>query len=145
MNNFPDMTEEQIKWMIAHCVRVMSESSPGDFEYLTAQIALAALTAETDYVRYSCGCCGYESLSYKHICPKCNHHTLHADKLYTAPPAPVLCSPAYHDEAKRLAELHGMSFVVFRHGEAPAVADPTRVIIGFTDKGLGHDTTGGQQ
>lgn len=57
---------------------------------LSARIALASLTAETDYVRYSCGCCGYESLSYKHICPKCNHHTLRADKLYTAPPAPVL-------------------------------------------------------
>lgn len=101
MNNFPAMTEAQIKWMSAHCVRVMSESSPGDFEYLTAQIALAALTAETDYVRYSCGCCGYESLSYKHICPKCNHHTLHADKLYTAPTAPVLKLP----DEKRMPNL----------------------------------------
>lgn len=47
MNNFPAMTEAQVMWMIAHCARVMSESSPEDFEYLTAQIALAALTADT--------------------------------------------------------------------------------------------------
>lgn len=43
-------------------------------------------------------------------------------------------------EAERLAEMHGMSFVLFRHGEAPQCADPTKVVISFTDKGLGHDT-----
>ena len=41
-------------------------------------------------------------------------------------------------EAERLAELHGCSFVVFRHGEEPQCADPTKVIISFTDKGLGY-------
>ncbi|HDY6775535.1 TPA: hypothetical protein RRD23_001005 [Klebsiella pneumoniae] len=52
-------------------------------------------------------------------------------------------SPATSDnwqvEAEKLAEMHGMSFVLFRHGEAPQCADPTKVVISFTDKGLGHD------
>lgn len=43
-------------------------------------------------------------------------------------------------EAEKLAEMYGMSFVLFRHGEAPQCADPTKVVISFTDKGLGHDT-----
>ena len=43
-------------------------------------------------------------------------------------------------EAEKLAEIYGMSFVLFRHGEAPQCADPTKVVISFTDKGLGHDT-----
>lgn len=43
-------------------------------------------------------------------------------------------------EAEKLAEMYGMSFVLFRHGEAPQCADPTKVAISFTDKGLGHDT-----
>lgn len=51
-------------------------------------------------------------------------------------------SPATPDgwksEAERLAEMHGCSFVVFRHGEEPQCADPTKVIISFTDKGLGY-------
>ncbi|MEJ8013198.1 hypothetical protein WKE70_26790 [Klebsiella pneumoniae] len=53
-------------------------------------------------------------------------------------------SPATSDnwqvEAEKLAEMHGMSFVLFRHGEAPQCADPTKVVISFTDKGLGRDT-----
>ena len=51
-------------------------------------------------------------------------------------------SPATPDgwkvKAERMAELHGCSFVVFRHGEDPQCADPTKVIISFTDKGLGY-------
>lgn len=43
-------------------------------------------------------------------------------------------------EAEKLAEIYGVSFVLFRHGEAPQCADPTKVVISFTDKGLGHDT-----
>ena len=58
-------------------------------------------------------------------------------KLYTAPPAPVT-PDGWREEAKRLAELHGCSFVVFRHGEESQCADPTKVIISFTDKGLGY-------
>lgn len=43
-------------------------------------------------------------------------------------------------EAEKLAEMHGMSFVLFRNGDEPQCADPTKVVISFTDKGLGHDT-----
>lgn len=42
------------------------------------------------------------------------------------------------DEAKKLAEMYGTSFVVFRNGEEPQCADPTKVVISFTDKGLGY-------
>lgn len=41
-------------------------------------------------------------------------------------------------EAKNLADLHGLSFVVFRKGEEPQCADPSKVIISFTDEGLGY-------
>lgn len=36
-------------------------------------------------------------------------------------------------DAKRLAELHGTSFVVFRHGDEPQCADSTKVVISLTD------------
>ncbi|MEB5837070.1 hypothetical protein MXF26_12490 [Pantoea dispersa] len=153
MNNSPAMTEEQRQKMISDCQaeiveieKALTTWGEGWISYLQSKltrqkIALAALTAEPDHY------------VFHHPAGKLLNHLAsdeckgqdHVVAGYTAPPAPVLCSPAYHDEAKRLAELHGMSFVVFRHGEAPAVADPTRVFIGFTDKGLGHDTTGGQQ
>ncbi|WP_336700068.1 hypothetical protein [Pantoea dispersa] len=93
MNNFPAMTEDQRQELINHIHETMEIFKHQEMIYRVYKIALAALTAETDYVRYSCWCCGYESLSYKHICPKCNHHTLHTDKLYAAPPAPVLKLP----------------------------------------------------
>lgn len=41
-------------------------------------------------------------------------------------------------EAEKQAEIYGQSFVVFRNGEQPQCADPTKVVISFTDKGLGH-------
>lgn len=60
------------------------------------------------------------------------------------PLAGRLKSPVIPDgwqvEAEKLAEMHGMSFVLFRHGEAPQCADPTKVVISFTDKGLGYDS-----
>lgn len=48
-------------------------------------------------------------------------------------------------EAERMAELHGMSFVVFRNGGEPKCADPTKVRIEFTDKGLGYPAAPGGQ
>lgn len=42
-------------------------------------------------------------------------------------------------EAEKQAEIYGQSFVVFRNGEQPQCADPTKVVISFTDKGLGHN------
>lgn len=55
-----------------------------------------------------------------------------------------LVSPRYKltdgwiSEAKNLADLHGLSFVVFRKGEEPQCADPSKVNISFTDEGLGY-------
>ncbi len=46
--------------------------------------------------------------------------------------------PEWLQQAHKLAELYGTSFVVFRHGEEAQCADPTKVIISFTDEGLGH-------
>lgn len=42
-------------------------------------------------------------------------------------------------EAEKQAEIYGQSFVMFRNGEQPQCADPTKVVISFTDKGLGHN------
>ena len=53
--------------------------------------------------------------------------------------------PDWQAKAERLAELHGSSFVVFRNGESPQCADPTKVIISFTDEGLGHGSAAPQQ
>ncbi|WP_249418808.1 hypothetical protein [Enterobacter roggenkampii] len=50
--------------------------------------------------------------------------------------------PDWQAKAEKLAELHGSSFVVFRNGESPQCADPTKVIISFTDEGLWHSETG---
>lgn len=60
----------------------------------------------------------------------------------------ALNSPAIPDwqaKAERMAELHGSSFVLFRNGESPQCADPTKVIISFTDEGLGHGSAAPQQ
>lgn len=68
-----------------------------------------------------------------------NPITPHADprrviKLYRhAQTAPV--ADGWLVDAKRLAERHGTSFVVFRHGDEPQCADPTKVVISLTDKG----------
>ncbi|UTC25991.1 Lar family restriction alleviation protein [Phage vB_KsaM-C1] len=42
-------------------------------------------------------------------------------------------------EVEKQAEIYGQSFVVFRNGEQPQCADPTKIVISFTDKGLGHN------
>lgn len=57
--------------------------------------------------------------------------------------SPVI--PAWQAKAEKMAELHGSSFVVFRNGEPPQCADPTKVIISFTDEGLGHGSAEPQQ
>ena len=59
---------------------------------------------------------------------------MQADSVSTAYQLP----DGWISEAKKLAELHGISFVVFRNGEQPQCADPRKVIISFTDEGLGY-------
>ncbi len=49
--------------------------------------------AEPDYIRYDCGCCGWETIKdwrENDACPKCNHKPMGKTELYTAPPAPVV-------------------------------------------------------
>ena len=53
--------------------------------------------------------------------------------------------PDWQAKAEKLAELYGSSFVVFRNGESPQCADPSKVIISFTDEGLGHGSAAPQQ
>lgn len=50
--------------------------------------------------------------------------------------SPVI--PDWQTQAEKMAELYGSSFVLFRNGESPQCADPSKVIISFTDEGLGH-------
>lgn len=57
--------------------------------------------------------------------------------------SPVI--PDWQAKAEKMAELHGSSFVLFRNGESPQCADPTKVIISFTDEGLGHGSAAPQQ
>ncbi|MCU3855370.1 hypothetical protein N8W35_19870 [Enterobacter roggenkampii] len=57
--------------------------------------------------------------------------------------SPVI--PDWQAQAEKRAELYGSSFVLFRNGESPQCADPTKVIISFTDEGLGHGAAAPQQ
>ncbi|WP_445336282.1 hypothetical protein ACSR9E_10235 [Citrobacter koseri] len=53
---------------------------------------LEVRTAEPDYIRYDCGCCGWETIEDwrdNDVCPKCNHKPMCKTELFTAPPAPV--------------------------------------------------------
>lgn len=52
-------------------------------ELKTRRVNLAA--EKPDYMRYSCGCCGYESLSSVSICPKCNFDNIEETPLFTHP------------------------------------------------------------
>lgn len=49
---------------------------------------------EPDYIRYDCGCCGFETLTDwrdNDVCPKCNHKPLNKTELFSDPQsAPVL-------------------------------------------------------
>lgn len=53
---------------------------------------LEVRTAEPDYIRYDCGCCGWETIEDwrdNDVCPKCNHKPMCKTELFTAPPAQV--------------------------------------------------------
>lgn len=55
-----------------------------------ARIAQASLTAEPDYIRYDCGCCGWVTIDdwrENDVCPKCNHKPMGKTELYTTSPA----------------------------------------------------------
>lgn len=65
-------------------------------EVIRLRIELAALKGEqvpveeADYTRYSCGCCGFESLHHTTKCPECNYHKIELEPLFTAPQKPVM-------------------------------------------------------
>lgn len=42
-------------------------------------------------------------------------------------------------QAQKDAELYGVGFVVCKPNEPPQKADPTKVVLTFTDSGLGYD------
>ncbi|EKY3995417.1 DUF551 domain-containing protein [Enterobacter roggenkampii] len=78
----------------------------------------------------------------------CSDNQHHDDTLYVRADvvsgnSPVI--PDWQTQAEKMAELYGSSFVLFRNGESPQCADPTKVIISFTDDGLGHSSAAPQQ
>jgi len=79
--------------------------------------------------------------SYKMAWNSCIAETKRLNAPHTAPIEPICATGGaeWVKEAERLAEMHGISFVVFRHGEQPKCADPTKVVISFTDNGLGYE------
>ncbi|BCT18496.1 hypothetical protein [Enterobacter asburiae] len=109
-----------------------------------SRIALASLEAEA--VAEVC-----EGFALRYI----GHGPAHksgvriGDRLYTAMlhgadgNSPVI--PDWQAKAEKLAELYGVSFVVFRNGESPQCADPSKVVISFTEEGLGHGAAAGGQ
>lgn len=53
-----------------------------------ARALLAAYEQEPDYIRYDCGCCGFETLDEwrdNDVCPKCNHKPLGKTELFSHP------------------------------------------------------------
>ncbi len=64
-------------------------------ELSEAQAELAALKSDqvpvgdADYTRYSCGCCGFDSLHHTTKCPECNYHKIESEPLFTAPQKPA--------------------------------------------------------
>ncbi|MDX7501417.1 hypothetical protein SJ593_00720 [Citrobacter freundii] len=90
------------------------------------------LSQQNEPIDVDCGCVTTEAF----------YHWLRV--AYEAGNSPV-APDCWKVEAERLAEIHGCSFVVFRQGEEPQCADPTKVIISFTDEGLGHHSAAPQQ
>lgn len=90
-----EFTKEQL--IAAACSRIdfakqMLRGNPSgltrrnwEIELSLSEIALAALTAEPDYIRYTCGTCGYDSLSHLHECPECHSRHIHTDALCLMP------------------------------------------------------------
>lgn len=89
------------------------------------------LSQKNEPIGVDCGCVTTEAF----------YHWLRV--AYEAGNYPVV--PDWQAQAEKMAELHGSSFVVFHNGESPQCADPSKVIISFTDEGLGHGSAAPQQ
>lgn len=61
-----------------------------------ARALLAAHEQEPDYIRYDCGCCGFETIDEwrdNDVCPKCNHKPLGKTELFTHPAPSIPAAP----------------------------------------------------
>lgn len=96
------------------------------------------LASQNGTIEVDCGCVTTESF-YHWMRVAYGAGTLTNEGTKQAGNSPVI-PECWQVEAEKMAEMYGMSFVLFRHGEKPQCADPTKVVISFTDKGLGHDT-----
>lgn len=67
-----------------------------DMQRSLARALLAAYEQEPDYIRYDCGCCGFETLDEwrdNNVCPKCNHKPLGKTELFTHPAPSIPAVP----------------------------------------------------
>lgn len=81
-------------------MRYIALCSPENIRTLLAEhrALLAAHEQEPDYIRYDCGCCGFETLEEwrdNDVCPKCNHKPMGKTELFThsAPSIPAVLPP----------------------------------------------------
>ncbi|WP_233644211.1 hypothetical protein [Citrobacter koseri] len=80
---------------------------------------LAGRKSEPDYIRYDCGCCGWETIEDwrdNDVCPKCNHKPMGKTELFIAPPAPVVPEEATPKNIEMLASARVRN-VTFQWGE----------------------------
>lgn len=89
------------------------------------KLALASIEAEPDYMRYDCGCCGWETIEEwreNDVCPKCNHHPMGKTPLYTATPAPVSAPD----------ELVGKSFEYIANKFQVSISEAQWILVGWS-------------
>lgn len=95
------LTDETLKAWKNEAIISLGETRKDFRDYSHHEAILALVTelqecrkadsAEPDYIRYDCGCCGWETIEdwrENDVCPKCNHKPMGKTELYTAPPAP---------------------------------------------------------
>lgn len=98
MNN--KLTDETLSAWKTEAIISLGETPKDCRDYSHHEAILALVTelqecrkadsAEPDYIRYDCGCCGWETIEdwrENDVCPKCNHKPMGKTELYTTPPA----------------------------------------------------------
>ncbi|ULA43777.1 DUF550 domain-containing protein [Salmonella enterica] len=94
------LTDETLKAWKTEAIISLGETPKDCRDYSHHEAILALVTeiqecrkadsAEPDYIRYDCGCCGWETIEdwrENDVCPKCNHKPMGKTELYTTPPA----------------------------------------------------------
>ncbi|MBU9831255.1 hypothetical protein J1779_15060 [Rahnella sp. FC061912-K] len=95
----------EINWPVSQKVRAALDRAacPDAFMRIAVEACTEALKGDqahmedADYTRYSCGCCGFESLHHTTKCPECNYHKIESEPLFTAPQ-----KPGVHPDTKRM-------------------------------------------